>query len=310
MQFNRQRALLEAEFSVGTTLRSGNTPLWESKKIARHFGLESLWIKDESFNPFGTHKDRKSEYVVQRLLAQPPAERPKALCIFTSGNAGVSLARFANAIGVAVVCLVDETHISDSSLKGIEEVAAAIVPIAASERRWTSEELQDVASAAYGGRVLDVTNCREAYGSIADEMMEHAPDTIVVPVGSGELFMGIRDRLVQLGSRIKLIGITVTQRNSIADKLYASWTPYRAELLDICSAGLHELYRTDENRRLAETCRFVSRYLLCEPSSATAFDALSQLTFQSRERLVVINTGCGRPFLQETREMPKRPESK
>jgi threonine synthase len=46
--------------------KPGNTPLIKIEKLCKKFGLPNLFIKDESKNPFGTFKDRRSEYIIQR----------------------------------------------------------------------------------------------------------------------------------------------------------------------------------------------------------------------------------------------------
>ena len=51
----------------------------------------SLFVQDESMNPYGTWKDRRSEYIVQKALKEGISK----LCLITSGNAGYSLARYA-----------------------------------------------------------------------------------------------------------------------------------------------------------------------------------------------------------------------
>ncbi|NLB39857.1 MAG: threonine synthase, partial [Erysipelotrichaceae bacterium] len=43
---------------ISEMLRIGWTPLYKSKRLAGHFGLKNLYIKDEGLNPSGSTKDR------------------------------------------------------------------------------------------------------------------------------------------------------------------------------------------------------------------------------------------------------------
>ena len=46
------------------------TPLKKNDELTRHLGLRNIWVKDESYNPYGTHKDRRSEYIINVALEQ------------------------------------------------------------------------------------------------------------------------------------------------------------------------------------------------------------------------------------------------
>ena len=49
--------------SIDMKYKSGNTPLFKDKELSKKFGF-SILIKDESENPFGTYKDRRSEIII------------------------------------------------------------------------------------------------------------------------------------------------------------------------------------------------------------------------------------------------------
>src|SRR5262245_39314386 len=74
----------------------GHTPVFSLPELSDHFGIKHLWVKDESANPLGTHKDRKSVEVIGKAMRLAPHLRPQAFCLLTAGNAGLSLAIFAS----------------------------------------------------------------------------------------------------------------------------------------------------------------------------------------------------------------------
>jgi len=278
----------------------GRTPVIKKRELSDYFGIKHLAVKDESFNHFGTHKDRRSAAMVADVCNMDPELRPEALCILTAGNGGMSLARIAAAYEIPVTAFVDESNISPQSRTRLEEICERVIPLDLASRFWTAEELEGLASKQRGRRVWDVTNgVTGPFEAIVDEIWasdsEDLPDVIVLPVGSGELFLGVALRLKERQCRTRLFGVTVGQ-DSAADKLYAKWNPQRNELdTMLLNEPRYNLWRLDDERLLLDTFAVLKAIggLSCEPSSAAAFAALHQLKTLLRpdEKVVVINTG-------------------
>jgi threonine synthase len=99
----RYRELLP--ISAGSTLPGlpvGGTPLIETKPLARHLGVSSLYLKDDGRNPTGSLKDRASSLAVARARQQ----RNPIVCCASTGNAASSLAGMAAAMGLRSVIFV------------------------------------------------------------------------------------------------------------------------------------------------------------------------------------------------------------
>jgi len=87
--------------------KAGNTPLIRCRELEILYSAPNLLVKDEGKNPFGTFKDRRSEFIIKRSMD----EHVDKLVLITSGNAGYSLARFAEGTNIKVVCVVEEVVI-------------------------------------------------------------------------------------------------------------------------------------------------------------------------------------------------------
>jgi len=74
--------------SVKPPLRVGNTPVYESKAMAKELGVSTLYIKDDGLNPTGSLKDRASSIAV--VKAQEA--RINVVACASTGNAASSLA--------------------------------------------------------------------------------------------------------------------------------------------------------------------------------------------------------------------------
>jgi threonine synthase len=93
----RYRELLPLEDNANlVSLGEGFTPLIEAKTLAREFGLQRLWIKDEAQNPTGSFKDRGLSLAVSRAKELGV----KKVAIPSAGNAGGSLSAYAARAGL------------------------------------------------------------------------------------------------------------------------------------------------------------------------------------------------------------------
>jgi cysteine synthase len=80
--------------------RRNPTPLVRLGRIAPGLPME-LYTKLESYNPFGSIKDRTASYLLKGLLERGQLPPGKKLVEPTSGNTGIALAALANLAGVA-----------------------------------------------------------------------------------------------------------------------------------------------------------------------------------------------------------------
>ena len=268
--------------------KSGRTPLIKSKKLAEQFGFEDIYIKDESKNPFGTFKDRTSEFVVKKALE----EYVDKLALITSGNAGYSLARFAEGTGIKVVCLVDDS-LEKSIRDKLKKVVYKVIEVDLHKRIIEPEEVISMVRESEEEVIWDVTNgYHQAYESIVQEIRKVNPDYIVTPVGSGEGFVGLYGGIKRYKLKTKLIGIGVKQKwGSFADKLWTPYTPYKSKIQAIIKED-HKFIRLDEGE-IRKLYKEFKNVINCEPSSSVVFSVFDKVKFKESNKIVLINTGNG-----------------
>lgn len=249
--------------------------------------LANIYVQDESKNPSGTYKDRRSAHIVK--LAKP--EGVSTLCLITSGNAGYSLALAARPLGIRVVCVVDSDL--KESIKGkLRETCNAVIE---HNLNGTILKPEDVISLARGSDdevIWDVTNGYSiAYQSILEELKDKELDYLICPVGSGEAFVGLYLGIKQYELKTRLVGVGVQSHPSFADKLSTPWTPYEEKIKEILSEG-HLLYRlTEDEVRLAYESN-KDRYA-AEPSSTVVWAGLDKLNPPPGAKIGVLNSGKG-----------------
>jgi threonine synthase len=176
------------------SLGEGYTPWLERADLAKVFGAGSLWVKDESRNPSGSHKDRMSAMGVAQALDMGA----HTVVLASSGNAAVSAALYAQAAGLR--CEVACYHVlADAYRERLQSLNAQLFAFETNAERWAY-----VAARAREDGVLALTNHHlpalgsaplaiEGYKTIAWEMLDEGPvpKHVLVPTARGDLAWGI-----------------------------------------------------------------------------------------------------------------------
>ncbi len=267
--------------------RSGETPLIKNDALCHEFGVRELYVKDESKNPFGTWKDRRSELILKKAKS----EFVDKLCLITSGNAGFSLAGFTQNSGTKIVSIVD-LNLPPSIKESLKNVCHKVIEIDLSKKILKPEEVIALARENEREVVWDVTNgYHNAFESVVDEIAVEKPDYLVCPVGSGEAYVGLFDGLVRMNLKTTLIGVTAKENPSFADKLHTPWTPYANKIRSILDAG-HKLIELNEDE-IKVAFDQVKGLVECEPSSAVVFGITSQIKLKNDDKIILVNSGKG-----------------
>jgi threonine synthase len=271
--------------------KSGNTPLIKIKSLCKKFGLNNLFIKVESKNPFGTYKDRSNELIVEKALK----ECIDKLVTITSGNAGYSLAKFAEGTGIKVINVVDK-KLKKSIKERLRKVSYKLIEIDLSKKIWTPEEIVAMSRENPKEVIWDATDgfheYQMGYLKIVEEIKNENPDFIVTPVGSGGAFCGLYEGIKRFKLKTKLIGIGVKAKwHSFADKLYTPWTPYERKMKAIQKEG-HKIIRLNE-KEVKQMWEEFKDIIDCEPSAAVVFAVFSKFKFKKDDKIILINSGKG-----------------
>jgi threonine synthase len=263
------------------------TPLIKTDIFKEKYGLLETYIKDESKNEFGTVKDRRNKEILQDALRLGVDK----LVLITSGNNGYSFARLAHGTNVKVVSIVNKNI--DAKVKNfLKEVCYQVIEVNLEHKILRTEEIIAFAREKEDEVIWDVTNgYEEHYVSMLAEIVKKVvPDYIVVPVGSGGIFVGMAEGVNALGLKTKVIGVGVQNTaSSFADKLFTPWTPYHNAIVNYKKMG-HELYRVNEEE-VKDAYKKYKHLVDCEPSSAIVFCILNKYAFSKNDKIVFINSG-------------------
>ncbi|MCV9934781.1 pyridoxal-phosphate dependent enzyme [Boseaceae bacterium BT-24-1] len=184
------------------SLGEGGTPLVEiPTSLCGTAGLGSVYLKDESRNPTGSHKDRLNLCTVSAAVLAGA----KGIVVASSGNHGASTAAYAARAGLPCI-VVTTTGISAGFQSMLRAYGAAILPVAESQRWPVLRELVHHAGFYPTSNLTDFHTGNpfgpEGYKTIAYEIFlqlgRRAPSVVVVPTGYGEQLFGIYKGFLEL----------------------------------------------------------------------------------------------------------------
>ena len=314
----------------------GGTPVFKLMSLVDKFGLQNLWLKDESRNPTASFKDRASAVVVARAR-EIGAE---VVVTASTGNAGAALAGMSAAVGQkavifaprsapqakvaqllifgAKVLLVDGTYDDafDLAVKAANEFGwycrnTGYNPFTAEGKKTAAFEIWEWWENTH--RIW-----HERFGTDVD----HAPLTIFVSVGDGNIISGIHKgfkELFQLGwiARIpRIIGVQAEGSAAVANAFHGNTETIRPvsskTIADSISVDLPRdgvravraaketdgMYITVSDDEILQAIAELGKVgVFAEPAGAAAYAGLikgaGSDVVGSEDPILVLNTGSG-----------------
>jgi hypothetical protein len=211
----------------------------------------TVYIKDESFNPTGSHKDRWAWEVlfqykeqIGRAIKGAAGARVVApyLSMISNGGAAFALQHLLRPRGLPSLRVVmDEKRANRRVRDKLEAFGAQIFLHDLDQDELTAEDVKRITGNPNGidvtSRELEAAYRKNFYDWLCYEILHEKPDHIFVPVGTGDLFANIiyiiseesrgarNDRRLKGASigKINVFGATTYNPKSQMDKLYAKF---------------------------------------------------------------------------------------
>jgi threonine synthase len=315
---------------------AGWTPVFALPRLAAKLGLKHLWLKDESRNPTASFKDRASAVVVTR------AREIKAEVVVTAstGNAGAALAGMAAAVGQKSVIFAPKSapqaKVAQLLIFGAKVIlvdgsydeAFDLTIKAANEFGWYCRNtgynpftLEGKKTAAFEIWEWWMEEHRD-WHKHGNPLDHHAPLTIFVSVGDGNIISGIHKGfkdLLALGwipNLPRIIGVQAEGSAAIANAFNANTeniTPVSATTVadsisvDLPRDGVRAVraarqtdgtYVTVSDDEIIKAIAELGRLgIFAEPAGATAYAGLVKAAglgvVKNNDPVLVLNTGSG-----------------
>ena len=207
----------------------GNTPLYRAPRIEEALDVRAVWLKDDSRLPSSSFKDRASAMVVAQALATGR----EAICVASTGNAAGALAAMCAGTKLRAIVFVPEGT-PEGKLAGILIHGATVYVVRGSYNdavRIAGEACKKFGwyNRSTGTNPYTREGKKTAGFEIAEQLAHwtaergfRAPDSVIVPLGDGNILSGVHKgfrELQQIGwiERMpRFIGVTAKLAPSLA----------------------------------------------------------------------------------------------
>jgi hypothetical protein len=287
----------------------------------------NVWLKDESINPTGTHKDRMAweiivtyrEFLLAKKRGQTTGPLPQ-MSLISSGSAAIAIQTQLKKYRLPNLKVLVELQINREMLNAIKKLGCEVYETDLSKKPFHWKEILELTNNPNGfditsNEALDPT--MRFYDWMSYEIINYSPDYCFIPFGTGNLFeniLNINKKEVSSkhhdprfnGNQEKLrkcnfLGATTNNPQSKAEKLYSPHLPFAHydeqwirmyRYAGYCGAESNvfavEEHYLDEAIALAE-----SQKINAEPSGIAGLALLLQQKekIQKNKKILVINTG-------------------
>ncbi len=214
--------------------------------------FSNVWLKDESCNPTGTHKDRMAwemvvtyrDFLLAKRRRQVKYALP-AMSIISSGSAAIAIQTELRKYYLPNLKVLVDANTNPKVLKSMNKIGCEIFETNLSRKPFHWKEILTLTQNPDGfditsSEALDPTT--RFYDWLSYEILNSSPDYCFIPFGTGNLFenvLNINKREVstqnhdprfkgnlEILRRCNFFGATTNYRQSKADKLYSPHLPF------------------------------------------------------------------------------------
>jgi len=285
-------------------------------------GFDNVWLKDESKNPTGTHKDRMAWEVTLNALRWEIPE----ISLISSGSAAIAIKFFFNLYDVPtkLKVLVDK-HLASDIKKAIADIGCELYETDLSLRQLKSHQIRTLTNNKKGYDItyretMDAFNI-VYYDWASYEILREKPQICLIPFGTGDLYSNVLKIIelefdashkgyahdprlegiqIQDVAQINFLAATTKNAASKLDKLFSYFLPtlddherFINRLRNKCIGPLSDIYCVDEPFVDEALDIAKTEGISCEPSGIAGLSLL----LQEREmiprdaKILIVNTG-------------------
>jgi threonine synthase len=324
------------------SMGEGGTPLIRAANLASEFGIDNLYLKNETVNPTFSFKDRPCSLIVSKVLE----EGVRAVGLMSDGNNGVSAAAYCAKAGIECYVFMPASSVPDKVTHVLLHGAKVIL---VQGFAYDAGMLSMQACAKYGWTNISQIKPlnpypTEAHRSTSYEVCEQlgwkAPDWLLTPVASGDSiggqWKGYKEfhQLGFVGNRPRMVAVQGEGADPVVrafreNKEWFEVEPFEPQTIsDALAAGnvvgswaLNSLRESngeavavsDEETLDAQKLLAESEGIFVEPSSAVPIVGLEKLIDQGvidkSETIVCVLTGSGLKVMEVAERLVKKPVS-
>jgi threonine dehydratase len=288
--------------------------------------FSDVWLKDESHNKTGTHKDRMAwemivtykEFLKSKKVGK--IDKLPILSILSSGSAALAIQTQLKKYGLPNLHVLMDSQTEPSIVDNLKKVGCKIFLEDLSKKIFDWKEILRLTDNEDG---FDITS-NEAYDPtvrfydwLSYEIINSDADYIFVPFGTGQLYENIMNIIkkelnykindprfkgnMEVLQKTSVLGATTTNSKSKADKLYAPFLPfanYSKQWIKFyrftgLTGEMSQVYNLEE-KYLDEAIKIANgQKINFEPSGIAGLGLLLQIKdkIPKDKKILIVNTG-------------------
>lgn len=289
--------------------------------------FSNIWIKDESTNETGTHKDRMALAILTEYFKILDAKKQgltngklPSFSLISSGSAALAIQNQLHKFGLPNLKVLVDINLNKTLLEKLRNLECEIYQTNLAEKSLTSTEILAITKNSNG---FDITSNKgfsptlHFYDWISYEILNENPDYVFLPFGTGHLYENILDVCKQILTTDKVesvytgkkenirtchfLGATTNDPKSKAEKLYAPFRPFVESHRDFIRLfsiqGLcgdtSGVYEVQENFIEEAYCNLTNQDISVEYSAVAGLALLLQMKDQipKDKKILIVSTG-------------------
>ncbi len=289
-------------------------------------GFNNVWLKDESHNPVGTHKDRLSweiylfynEFIKEQIDSGTKLKLPR-LSLISSGNAALSIQYLLQLNGLPnLKVLIDPKRIDKILLDAVRKSGCEVYLFDLDKDELYSEDILRLTNntggydITYGDKIENIKF--SFYDWLSYEILNLNPQHVFIPYGSGDLYKNIVEICIKelttvktakrffgnknILSKCHFFGATTDNPKSQMKMLFAPYNSYRENNLKNVFSGGHighksNIYVVEEKYVKPALSLAKINGITCEPSGVAGLALFLQMRKElpPDDKILIINTG-------------------
>ncbi|MEK7540190.1 MAG: pyridoxal-phosphate dependent enzyme [Patescibacteria group bacterium] len=290
-------------------------------------GFSNVWLKDESSNPTGTHKDRMAweiivtyrDFLIAKKQGQIKGDLPR-MSIISSGSAAASIQYQLKKHSLPNLKVLADTNTNPRIIEGLKKLECEIYQTDLSKQSLDWKQILQLTNNPNGfdlnsSEALDPTT--RFYDWLSYEIINESPDYCFIPFGTGNLYeniLNVNKREVSLQQpdprfsgkievlrKCNFIGSTTNNSKSKADKLYSPHLPFVHYIEQWMKLYKYAGYCGPESDVFVIQETFLDhameiaqkQKITCEPSGIAGLALMLQMkdSLPKNRKMLIVNTG-------------------
>ncbi len=263
-----------------------DTPLVRSKNLEKKYNIREIYLKNETVQPTGSHKDRETEKIMEEITKKGIRD----VGIASTGNAAISLSAFCSINKVNCHVFLPK-NISTNQLELIRSFNPQIKKVGENYSQTYEISNKEIEKKGYFNANPGICKLKlDGDVEIGKEISDVNPTVVICPTNNGTHICGVWKGLKESGRKPMMIS-SISRESKVATSI-RGFAKREGSLLDRAVAESNGKIVEVSDEDIKEAMGDIAKEkIFCEPSAAASVAALKRLDLKYDNVVVCTITG-------------------